>query len=94
MSLKAILSMRTSQIPDLLENVDTEVLIGRDLIDAHVVQDQRKGSRGMPFAQRFCHGWVIIGPVSFNFLHIPEKINVNKTHILQNGRPSLLHPCE
>lgn len=59
-----------------------------------VVQDQRKGSRGMPFAQRFCHGWVIIGPVSFNFLHIPEKINVNKTYILQNGRPSLLHQCD
>lgn len=38
--------------------------------------------------------WVIIGPVCTESLHIPENINVNKTHILQNGRPSLLHPCD
>lgn len=84
----------SDKIPDLLENVEIEVLIGRDLIDAHVVQDQRKGSRGMPFAQSLTLGWVIIGPVCLDSLHIPEKINVNKTHIIQNGRPSLLHPCD
>lgn len=84
----------SDKIPDLLENVEIELLIGRDLIDAHIVQDQRKGSCGMPFAQKFPLGWVIIGPVCLDSLHIPEKINVNKTHILQNGRPSLLHPCD
>lgn len=47
----------------------------------------------MPFAQKLPLGWVVIGPVFLDSLHIPEKINVNKTHILQNGRPSLLHPC-
>lgn len=48
----------------------------------------------MPFAQKLPLGWVVIGPVFLDSLHIPEKINVNKTHILQNGRPSLLHPCD
>lgn len=36
----------SDKIPDLLENVEIELLIGRDLIDAHIVQDQRKGSCG------------------------------------------------
>lgn len=84
----------SDKIPDLLENVEIELLIGRDLIDTHIVQGQRKGSRGMPFAQKLPLAWVIIGPVCLDSFYIPEKITVNKTHILQNGRSSLLQPCE
>ena len=32
--------------------------------------------------------------VCLSALHIPDKITVNKTHILGNGRPSILQPCE
>lgn len=81
-------------IPELLDNVEVEILIGRDLIDAHVVQDQREGTPGMPYAQKLPLGWVIIGPVCLGALHIPDKITVNKTFILENGRPSMLRPCE
>lgn len=83
----------SDKVSDLLANVEIE-LIGGDLIDALVVHDQTKRSRGMPFVQKLPLGWVIIGPVLLDSLHIPEKINVNKTHILQNGRPSLLQPCD
>lgn len=82
----------SDKIPDLLENVKIELLIGRDLIAARVVKYRKKGSRGMRLAQKLPLGWVIIDPVCLTSLHIPEKINVNNTHILQNGRPSLLHP--
>ncbi|XP_078329283.1 uncharacterized protein LOC144624026 [Crassostrea virginica] len=81
-------------IPELMEDVQIEILIGRDLIDAHIVQDQRKGTSGMPYAQKLPLGWVVIGMVCLSALHIPDKITVNKTHILGNGRPSILQPCE
>nr|XP_022300904.1 uncharacterized protein LOC111109109 [Crassostrea virginica] len=81
-------------IPELMEDVQIEILIGRDLIDAHIVQDQRKGTSGMPYAQKLPLGLVVIGMVCLSALHIPDKITVNKTHILGNGRPSILQPCE
>jgi hypothetical protein len=81
-------------IPELMDNVEVESLIVRDLIDAHIVQDQRERTRGMPYGQKLPLGWVIIGPVCFDALHIPEMITVNKTIILENGRPSILQPCE
>ena len=37
---------------------------------------------------------MVIGMVCLSALHILDKINVNKTHILRNGRPSILQPCE
>ena len=47
-------------IPELMEDVQIEILIGRDLIDARIVQDQRKGTSGMPYAQKLPNhlvGW-------------------------------------
>ncbi|XP_069108972.1 uncharacterized protein [Argopecten irradians] len=82
------------RIPDLMEDVQIEILIGRDLIDAHIVQDQRKGASGMPYAQKLPLGWVIIGMVCLNAQHLPNKITVHKTYILDNGRSSILQSCE
>jgi hypothetical protein len=50
-------------IPELIDNVEIEILIERDLIDANIVQDQREGTREMPYGQKLPLTWVIIGPV-------------------------------
>jgi hypothetical protein len=39
------------------------LLIGRDLIDAHHVENQITGPQGAPFAQKLSLGWVIVGQV-------------------------------
>ena len=41
-----------SQIPILDKEADVLLLLGRDLIDAHRVLEQKTGSPGSPFAQR------------------------------------------
>ena len=80
-------------IPDLDNSCDTLLLIGRDLLEAHHVLDQRLGPKATPYAQRLHLGWVIVGEACHNGTHVPEIVNVNKINILGNGRPSLLLPC-
>ncbi|XP_055998870.1 uncharacterized protein LOC130047575 [Ostrea edulis] len=80
-------------IPNLDDGSDTLLLIGRDLMEAHHVLDQRLGPRTTPYAQRLRLGWVIVGESCLNGTHRPEVVNVNKVHILGNGRPSLFEPC-
>lgn len=50
-------------IPELDETAKIELLIGRDLISAHHVLDQRVGGYGLPFGQKLPLRWVIIGDV-------------------------------
>ncbi|XP_062585367.1 uncharacterized protein LOC134247040 [Saccostrea cucullata] len=50
-------------IPEIDESVNIELLIGRDLITAHHVLDQRIGTDVLPFGQKLPLGWVIIGNV-------------------------------
>ncbi|XP_062610110.1 uncharacterized protein LOC134271902 [Saccostrea cucullata] len=76
------------------EDVEIELLIGRDLIMAHHVLDQRISVDHSPYAQRLPLGWVILGPVCLGNAHLTDSVNVKKTFILPNGRPSLLEPCE
>lgn len=47
----------SDKIPDLLENVEIELLIGRDLIDAHIVQDQRKDRVECRLPKNFPLAW-------------------------------------
>lgn len=81
-------------IPELDETAKIELLIGRDLISAHHVLDQRVGGYGLPFGQKLPLGWVIIGDVCLGKAHKPEVVDVYKTSVLSNGRNSFLVPCE
>ncbi|XP_046544637.1 uncharacterized protein LOC124254832 [Haliotis rubra] len=69
------------------------LLIGRDVIETHLVLDQRIGTKGAPYAQRLPLGWVIIGETCLGKIHSPEVVNVNKIKVWNNGRTSLLTPC-
>ena len=81
-------------IPPLDDESEILLLIGRDLIEAHHVFDQRIGPRNSPYAQKLCLGWVIIGETCLGKVHKPDHINVNKTHVLGNGRESIFKPCQ
>ena len=80
-------------VPELDQNTNIELLIGRDLISAHHVLDQRVGGDGLPFGQKLPLGWVIIGNVCLGRVHQPEIVSAYKTSVLSNGRTSLLIPC-
>ena len=82
-----------SQIPILDEEADVLLLIGRDLIDAHHVLEQKTGSPGSPFAQRLGLGWVIIGEVCLGKVHQPDSVSVNITHLVSKHRASICQPC-
>ena len=69
------------------------ILLGRDMIRVHKVRDQVNGPHNAPFAQCLDLGWVIIGEVCLDNAHKPT-LSVFRTQVLQNGRPSLLTPCD
>ena len=81
-------------IPPLDDESEILLLIGRDLIEAHHVFDQRIGPHNSPYAQKLCLGWVIIGETCLGKIQKPDHINVNKTHVLGNGRESIFKPCQ
>lgn len=80
-------------IPPQDRNVNVELLIGRDLPDVHHVRDQITGSQGQPFAQRLPLGWIVIGEICIGKVHPPKEVNINKTHILNDGRYTTFHVC-
>jgi hypothetical protein len=80
-------------IPPIDDTAQILLLVGRDLVEAHHVFDQRTGPRNSPFAQRLCLGWVIVGEACLGKVHQPDVVNVNKTHTLKNGRTSIFTPC-
>ena len=77
----------------LQKNAEILLLIGRDLPEAHHVHTQFIGNTSTPFAQKLALGWVVVGELCLGSGHISQNISVKKTHILQNGRPSILEPC-
>ncbi|XP_056410980.1 uncharacterized protein LOC130352649 [Hyla sarda] len=81
------------QIPALDPDAAIILLLGRDILKVHKVRKQYNGPHNAPFAQRLDLGWVIVGEVCLDGLHKPEKVNVYRTHLLQNGRTSCLCPC-
>jgi hypothetical protein len=48
-------------IPPMDDSAEILLLIGRDLLEAHHIFDQRVGPRKSPFAQKLRLGWVIVG---------------------------------
>lgn len=81
-----------SHIPELDPEAKILLLIGRDLIIAHHVLDQRI-SHDAPYAQKLSLGWTIIGETCLNKAHLPATISVNKVYPHNDGRPSILLPC-
>ncbi|XP_060573880.1 uncharacterized protein LOC132731684 [Ruditapes philippinarum] len=75
-----------------LNAADICILIGRDLIEAHHVLDQKFGPKGSPYAQKLPLGWVIVGEVCVG-THKPNIVTVNKLFLLSNGRESNFEPC-
>ena len=79
-----------SSIPEIDEEADILLLIGRDMIDAHHIIEQRTGPVGSPFAQRLGLGWVVIGEVCLGRVHQPDLVTCNKTFLIgENCLPSL-----
>ncbi|CAG2232634.1 unnamed protein product [Mytilus edulis] len=81
------------QMLDLNPNIDIQLLIGRDVPEAHHVFRQLTGPKGTPFAQELFFGWVIIGDVCLGKVHKPNFVNVNKTNVMNNGRGTIFEPC-
>ncbi|XP_041372869.1 uncharacterized protein LOC121386135 [Gigantopelta aegis] len=82
-----------TELPPINDDAEISLLIGRDLIKTHHVLDQRIGRRNSPNAQKLPLGWVIIGESCIGTYQKLNLVNVNKTYLLPNGRPSLFEPC-
>ena len=80
-----------STIPPLDDDAQIVLLVGRDLLKAHHVLDQRTGSDSAPYAQKLPLGWTIVGESCLRRCH--PSINAFKTNILKCGRPYVLEPC-
>ncbi|XP_034079405.1 uncharacterized protein LOC117550916 [Gymnodraco acuticeps] len=83
----------TDKIPPLDTNAPILLLLGRDILRLHKVREQCNGPHNSPYAQRLDLGWVIVGEICLDGTHNSNNVNVYKTHVLQNGRPSFLKPC-
>ena len=80
-------------IPEYDSQAPIALLIGRDMISAHHILDQRLGKGTEPYAQKLKLGWVIVGETCLNKIHASDVIYVNKTVVLTPGRESVLKPC-
>ncbi|XP_037609979.1 uncharacterized protein LOC119478948 [Sebastes umbrosus] len=89
----AHLKSLATKIPPLDPKAEILLLLGRDIIQAHKVLEQRNGPLHAPFAQRLALGWVIVGEVCLDGAHRPSPVNTFRTYILDNGRASLMSPC-
>lgn len=81
------------ELPELDVEAGIHLLIGRDLIDAHHVMDQKTGPPGSPYAQRLGLGWVVIGEVCLGKVHQPDTVITNKTFLISKDRASVCQPC-
>ncbi|XP_064462317.1 uncharacterized protein LOC135372779 [Ornithodoros turicata] len=79
-------------IPPLDPNAQIILLLGRDIVQAHKVREQRNGPNNAPFAQRLDVGWVIVGDVCVDRLRT-QGVHAFATAVLENGRPSWFTPC-
>jgi hypothetical protein len=82
-----------SLIPPIDGDANISLLLGRDIIKAHQVLDQRIGPGNSPYGQRLHLGWVIIGEVCLGKVHRAPAVNVKKTFVMNNGQHTLFPPC-
>ncbi|KAK3506463.1 hypothetical protein QTP70_000932 [Hemibagrus guttatus] len=80
-------------IPPLDPEAQILLLLGRDILQVHKVREQRNGPNNAPYAQRLDLGWVVVGNVCLGSVHRSAALSTYRTHVLDNGRPSLLPPC-
>ncbi|XP_077385858.1 uncharacterized protein LOC144023832 [Festucalex cinctus] len=81
------------EIPPLNQQAQILLLLGRDIIQAHKVRRKINGPENAPEnIQTNSLGWVLVGDVCLGNIHKPI-VSTFKTHILENGRPSLFTPC-
>ncbi|KAK3087380.1 hypothetical protein FSP39_005210 [Pinctada imbricata] len=81
-------------IPDLDGSVNILLLIGRDLLSAHYVLDQKRGTTEQPYAQLLPLGWVIIGETCLDGRHVPTSVDVMKTALYESStKPSIMPSC-
>ncbi|KAK3096719.1 hypothetical protein FSP39_002652 [Pinctada imbricata] len=79
------------RIPELDPNAGIHLLIGRDLGEAHQIEQQILGvNKNAPFAQKLKLGWVVVGEVCLGKLHKPNYLNVKRTHVMSDGRGTVL----
>lgn len=83
-----------NELPPIEKDVNIELLIGRDVPEAHHVFHQITGPKKTPFAQKLGLGWVIIGDVCLGKVYRPDLVRVMKTSVLNNGRTTQFNPCE
>ncbi|XP_056017069.1 uncharacterized protein LOC125663253 [Ostrea edulis] len=76
------------------ENCQILLLLGRDVLYVHRILDQRVGHPDAPIGLRSPLGWTVVGDVCLGSQHCSNNVNVYKTFVLSNERPSLLQPCE
>lgn len=82
-------------IHEVNPDVGIWLLLGRDTPQAHKVRETRNGPNYAPWAQRLDLGWVIVGEACLGRVHTENSdVNTFRTHILENGRPSLFKPCD
>ncbi|RXN37835.1 hypothetical protein ROHU_001681 [Labeo rohita] len=80
-------------IPPLDPGAQILLLLGRDILQVHKAREQRNGPSNAPYAQRLDLGWVVVGDVCLGSVHRSASLSTYRTHVLDNGRPSLLPPC-
>lgn len=81
----AIYHPHLSKIADLIlpmdDSANISLLIGRDLLRAHHVLYQVRGTSPQPYAQQLPLRWVIIGEACLDGMHTPSSIDVMKPMI-------------
>ena len=82
-----------NEIPPLDPQAEILLLLGRDILRVHKIRKQINGPHNAPFTQRLDIGWVVVGEVCLGGAHKPSEVSTLKNTILENGRPSYLHPC-
>lgn len=70
------------RIPELNTEARIQLLIGRDIPEAHHVHKQIVGPKGTPFAQELSLCWVIVGDICLCKMHKPNTVNANRTHVV------------
>lgn len=79
------------------DSANISLLIGRDLLRAHHVLDQIRGTSSQPYAQQLPLGWVIIGEACQDGMHTPTSIDVMKTIICSHTEETsvgVFIPCD
>ena len=76
------LSNIANEIPQLDENAEIQLLIGRDAPELLKVREFRNGPKGAPWAQKTSLGWTIIGQMCLDLVGGPVHLSACRTSLL------------